>query len=373
MNLKQIISLVILFMIVVLVVNNKAEEKPTISSYTSKNEKEEYEVFSPNSVDAVSLQKNWDLELDDELMIYTTEENTLYVLSRNNTVYSINFEDGSLLSSFTLNESISGDCRHMSVSNGILALNYESNIVVFDTVNQKVVWNYIATKLPLVRVGSTAISDNVLMFWDTERDGIVAKDIFTHEELWFIGGQREEHGVLNISQYYNRCFIKYIDDKIIEINPKTREIVKEYTPVYKGEYKNDLLDSNHYVLNETTSSIELDQIFNRQFLGLFRATNTGRVFSVYNEVLHYHGFDYSVEWKAVFDSEIRSTYGWKNYVFISTKKDKLLIFDLNRKEIVYEMKLRLSGRPYFIQYGNQIIFSDNRGNLVSYDLNKLTN
>lgn len=379
MNLKQIVALIILIGIGYVVVSNNPESKTTKKIYEGNGNGYElsirdkaYESFSPIINKTVSLDEIWKLEMDQELMIYSIEESTLYVLSRNNTLYLVDLESGNLINTFALDKSITGDCRHMSVSNGILALNYEQNIVVFNSNTGEMLWNHVITKFPVVRVGSTSICDNVLMYWDSNREGIVAKDILTHDELWLFGGNRAEHGILSIYQLFNRCFIKYVDDKILEIDPKNLQLVEEYEVVRKGEYWNDDFDSYHYQIEGTTKNQTIDSIFNRNLLGLFRTTNNGRIFSVYHEFFYSHGDNYSVEWKAIFDSKIRSTFGWENYIIIAMQDDKLIIFDLDSKEIVYEEKFRLSGRGYIINYDNQVILSDSKGILTSYDLEKLS-
>lgn len=313
----------------------------------------------------IELVEKWANQLDSPLMQCVVENNLVYIITEEMCIYVINLDDGEVLHSFKLDIN-KHNSSSISIYDGLLAIGFSSNkIIVVDTDSEKI------KRVIRGHIYNVCIYKDILMYWDFPSESIIAININTSEEIWRVGGNRAEHGMIDLFTFEDKYFMWGKKPFFIQYDPKTGQGIKKYAYEEKGWFKDGNIDHLYEKITTPMDDSKLENIFNRKLLGLLKTTTPVDISFMYGDTLYFYGKDTQLDWEIKFPFEERIDIEWRDYIFIAAEKDKVLLFDLTNKEVLWSKDYTISRRPYMFIYEDMFVFPGVDGTLRAYDLSPL--
>lgn len=317
------------------------------------------------------LKEVWSVKLAEQQSDYDIEDNILYVVTEGNVITTININNGELLNEFSISNVDFEHSSGVSVDNGIIAVNFYNEVVVFDTNIGREVYRYKASEEPIVAIQyQILVYENVLILSNKVDHKIHAIDIITGNQLWEKGGDLTEHGALTLYKFKDKLiYSKGTENAYYEINPLNGEAKDVYEYSLKTEIKNENQDA--YV--PEFDGIE-DDLFRTWLIGrsfdVFNQTSKNYIYTTYDNKFYFHGVDGNLQWVAELPKDIWITEGYGRYVILNLY-DQVSILDLETKKIIWNINYEIASKPRSFVHEDKLFLPGADGSYKVFDLRQL--
>lgn len=296
-------------------------------------------------------------------------DNLLYVINNDNKINVINLDNGSIVKTMDIGIEDTATSPEMSVYGKYMSISYYDYLLIFDLEEEKIINRIVPSGYKKAHVSHPEIFENYVMFWSYDTEKLHCYNFLTLEEVWAIGGNRAEHGIIAVSRVEDSYFIYSKDNSFIQIDPLSGNAVNEF----KFEKVGRLNDGNssrsiYSLIDQDIDTTILDRL-NEKLIGQFRIDGSKNIYSIHQNVLTVFNVDNEVSWTARFESEIDQARDVGDLTAIILENDFFTVVDINSQSIVYNEKFKLGGRSFVVDYYGKFILIGHTGVFRCLEIN----
>lgn len=338
-----------------------------------------YEVIDLPETNKIDLNKLWEINMDSQMRDYVIDKDKIYVITQNQWIYIIDINKESLIKKFKLNIDDELFNGRITVYDDVLSIVNYNKIIVVDTNSEKILYDFQATNMKVVALRTNMYMYEELLIFSHLLDGkIYGMNYSTGKIEWEIGGDYSEHGNLKLYQYKDKyLYTKGLEKAYYQYDPLTGRTITKYEYEYTTDHgiKNEKRTFYKPVFKHV-DNIELKTWLIDTNLAFFHITSKGYIYTEYEDIFYLYDRDEKLRWKLKFPKEILFTreYKGKYVILYLTQKyfsDSLLIFDIEEKEIVWNIDTEPKEAFRFFMNEDKLFISDEEGSFKIYDLSKL--
>lgn len=318
--------------------------------------------FLASELEPVKLNSLWTNSKIGEVARYKINNDLLLILSENNMLYEVNLGNGQMDLKFKNPTNITNHPIDIICSDSYIMIQYESFYLILNVNDYQILKRINRSELGDGNMGDAGLVENIIFYWSYPRESIVARDIFTLEELWTYGGNRKKHGVIKIrkieNEYYFRRFEKLnmnngmlVEDYSVEATTGIREKI-----LYK-ENQNRNFALERYL--DTNSPYDIHKITDEKY------------YKIYSRILTLLTQNGDVIYEKNIDEEVLDYGLIGDKIFISLANDEMIVIDTNKGVIIDDFPFKAAGRSPIIEYEDSLILCSEDGSGYIYERIKL--
>lgn len=362
MDNKRLIIIVAVTFLLIGVFEISKENKTSIENESLK----ESIVLKENKID---LDLLWAQQMKFKQSDYYIAGDTVYIFTYNGYLYQFDIDTGEILMEIKLGE-VDGMTEGIAVDDHYIAISFANKIEIYDIENQKLVYSYVSTKLPVVHFKyRIMLREGVLVFSNLHTKKIHGIDYINGNELWTIANKDAIDEVFNLLDYKDKNLYNRVSDRMtVSFDIHNGKTLEEYPFNKDIRFENNYRDN--YLPLYNISDSKLKNYLNDYIMSFFVINSENLFFAKYDDLIIAHSNDGKEIWNKKMESKIRLLYTYRKYI-IFEMADYMVVFDPDIKEIIWKLEFDLASKPRYFIHDDKLFLPSDKGELRVYDLSKL--